>query len=190
MIIVGGTPEDYGWFEGVQFPDGSGGGSGVPSQPGPAFRPGPDRIPRLADRAGKEPSPGAVEGTIPIKHGQGAGDRALFLYTGGRPGVPPLRRICKSSVFMVGAGPRPARVSRAHPHPPQCAHWGTFPLKGGRLDRNCTGNDSSEHAGAEVEPHQQQFWECQGPVARREFRHSLRFCAPEILQFLTGTRPP
>ena len=29
-IIVGGTPEDYGWFEGVQFPDGSGGGSGVP----------------------------------------------------------------------------------------------------------------------------------------------------------------
>ena len=29
-IIVGGTPEDYGWFEGVTFPDGSGGGSGVP----------------------------------------------------------------------------------------------------------------------------------------------------------------
>ena len=28
-IIVGGTPEDYGWFEGVQFPDGSGGGSGI-----------------------------------------------------------------------------------------------------------------------------------------------------------------
>ena len=29
-IIVGGTPEDYGWFEGVTAPDGSGGGSGVP----------------------------------------------------------------------------------------------------------------------------------------------------------------
>ena len=29
-IIVGGTPEDYGWFEGVTFPDGSGGGSGIP----------------------------------------------------------------------------------------------------------------------------------------------------------------
>ena len=29
-IIVGGTPEDYGWFEGVKTPDGSGGGSGVP----------------------------------------------------------------------------------------------------------------------------------------------------------------
>lgn len=28
--IVGGTPEDYGWFEGVKLPDGSGGGGGVP----------------------------------------------------------------------------------------------------------------------------------------------------------------
>ena len=24
-------------------------------------------------------------------------------------------------------------VLPAHPHPPQCAHWGTFPLEGGRL---------------------------------------------------------
>ena len=28
-IIVGGTPEDYGWNEGIKFPDGSGGGSGM-----------------------------------------------------------------------------------------------------------------------------------------------------------------
>ena len=28
-IVVGGTPEDYGWWEGVKFPDGSGGGSGI-----------------------------------------------------------------------------------------------------------------------------------------------------------------
>lgn len=27
--IVGGTPEDYGWYEGVKLPDGSGGGSGI-----------------------------------------------------------------------------------------------------------------------------------------------------------------
>lgn len=27
--IVGGTPEDYGWFEGVKLPDGSGGGGGT-----------------------------------------------------------------------------------------------------------------------------------------------------------------
>ena len=29
-IIVGGTPEDYGWYEGIKLPDGSGGGSGMP----------------------------------------------------------------------------------------------------------------------------------------------------------------
>lgn len=28
-VIVGGTPEDYGWYEGVTAPDGSGGGNGV-----------------------------------------------------------------------------------------------------------------------------------------------------------------
>lgn len=28
-VIVGGTPEDYGWYEGVTVPDGSGGGNGV-----------------------------------------------------------------------------------------------------------------------------------------------------------------
>ena len=28
-IIVGGTPGDYGWYEGMKFPDGSGGGSGM-----------------------------------------------------------------------------------------------------------------------------------------------------------------
>lgn len=27
--IVGGTPEDYGWFEGVKLPDGTGGGGGI-----------------------------------------------------------------------------------------------------------------------------------------------------------------
>ena len=27
--IVGGTPEDYGWFEGVKLPNGSGGGGGI-----------------------------------------------------------------------------------------------------------------------------------------------------------------
>ena len=28
-VIIGGTPEDYGWYEGVTVPDGSGGGNGV-----------------------------------------------------------------------------------------------------------------------------------------------------------------
>ena len=34
--------------------------------------------------------------------------------------------------------------------------------------------------GAEIEPHWRQFLQIQGPVARREFRHPLKFCAPEI----------
>lgn len=29
-VIVGGTTEDYGWFEGITLADGSGGGAGVP----------------------------------------------------------------------------------------------------------------------------------------------------------------
>lgn len=29
-VIVGGTTEDYGWFEGIKLADGSGGGAGVP----------------------------------------------------------------------------------------------------------------------------------------------------------------
>ena len=48
----------------------------------------------------------------------------------------------------------------------------------------------SAKPGADVESHQLQFLESQGPVARWEFRPSLRFCAPEILQNLANTRPP
>ena len=48
----------------------------------------------------------------------------------------------------------------------------------------------SAKPGAEREPHPPQFWKSQGPVARWEFRPSLRFCAPEILQNLANTRPP
>ena len=39
----------------------------------------------------------------------------------------------------------------------------------------------SANPGAEIEPHRRQFLQTQGPVARREFRHPLKFCAPEML---------
>ena len=39
---------------------------------------------------------------------------------------------------------------------------------------------SSATPGAGTGPQQRQFLQGQGPVARREFRHSLRFCAPKI----------
>ena len=170
---------------------------------------------------------------------QGAGDRALFLHIAGRPSVPPLRfyknifeslngrvldpplrRIRKPSIFMVGAGPRPARVSRTHPHPPQCAHWGTFPLKGGRLAGKMDPATRLEPVPSSVWPSashlplgegltrialgtivrnmQAREWNRTTPnfcKPRAQWpgndRHQpLRFCAPEILQFLTGTRPP
>ena len=53
-----------------------------------------------------------------------------------------------------------------------------------------TGNVCSAKPGAVVEPHQRKFLQTQGPVAREEFRCPLKFCAPEILLHLSGTRPP
>ena len=75
------------------------------------------------------------------------------------------------------------------PHPPRFARH--LPLKGkacGRpqgspLHKKQTGSVGSAMPGAAVEPHQHQFWECQGPVARREYRLPLRFCAPKLLQY-------
>ena len=46
-----------------------------------------------------------------------------------------------------------------------------------------------DHPGAGMEPQQRQFLQTQGPVARREFRHPLRFCAPEGFCLLQGVTP-
>ena len=34
---------------------------------------------------------------------------------------------------VTSLGLCPIYLLQGHPHPPQCAHWGTFPLEGGRL---------------------------------------------------------
>ena len=47
----------------------------------------------------------------------------------------------------------------------------------------------SAKPGAVVEPQQLQFLHTQGPVARRGFRSSLRFCAPEGFCLLQGVTP-
>ena len=77
-IIVGGTPEDYGWFEGIELPGDSGGGSGM-------FHSREDIPWAGLVQSRPEPGRGTVGVAKRIKHGrgQGAGDRALFLYTGG-----------------------------------------------------------------------------------------------------------
>ena len=48
---------------------------------------------------------------------------------------------------------------------------------------------SSATPGAGAGPQQRQFLQGQGPVARREFRHSLRFCAPEMFCLTKGVIP-
>ena len=60
---------------------------------------------------------------------------------------------------------------------------------GGRALRFSTNYTCSTYSGADAEPQQQQFFQHQGPVARRKFRVPLKFCAPEVLQNPTGTRP-
>ena len=70
------------------------------------------------------------------------------------------------------AGPHTRRVQEAAPYSPAPA-------------ATC-----SVKPGAEVERWSREFLLTQGPVAREESRRSLRFCAPEILHNLTGTRPP
>ena len=52
-----------------------------------------------------------------------------------------------------------------------------------------TGRVGLANPGAGMEPHQRQFLQTQGPVARREFRHLLRFCAPEMFCLTKGVTP-
>ena len=70
------------------------------------------------------------------------------------------------------AGPHTRRVQEAAPYSPA-------PTAPARPSQARKWNRTSPN-----------FPHSQGPVARREFRAPLRFCAPEILQNLTSTRPP
>ena len=54
---------------------------------------------------------------------------------------------------------------------------------------NRSGDVGLANPGAGMEPQQRQFLQTQGPVARREFRHPLRFCAPEGFCLLQGVTP-
>ena len=70
------------------------------------------------------------------------------------------------------AGPHTRRVQEAAPYSPA-------PTAPARPSQARKWNRSSRN-----------FPHSQGPVARREFRARLRFCAPEIFCRLAGTRPP
>ena len=93
------------------------------------------------------------------------------------------------------AGPLRGCHFGAHPHPPRFARH--FPPPRGKARAadsrpycvSSTSTVGSVKPGAEVELHQRQFLQPQGPVARREFRSPLRFCAPELFCLSQGIPP-
>ena len=87
--------------------------------------------------------------------------------------------------------------SRAHPHPPRMRS-APSPWKGeGLWAAQCAAPTVGNGPGVLVRQTQAQKWsrtrsnfpQSQGPVARREFRHSLRFCAPEGFCLAKGVTP-
>ena len=126
-FLVGGTPEDYGWFEGLKAPDGSGGGAGVLSsvvpEPGTvetAEEPGwytagtaqvqalwrAQQENKMGEAGGCQAARGLCSGRIPA-HGPCAVASGLY-------GAHPSRPLCRGE-----AQTRPAFWGDCPPHPAQ-----------------------------------------------------------------------
>ncbi len=108
-FLVGGTPEDYGWFEGLKAPDGSGGGAGVLSSVVP--EPGP--VVRGAEPGGNPGAPALVPAL---------GGAPQVKKTGRRGGVsgpprPLFGEKCRPT-GRVWCAPLPAPVQGRGPDPP------------------------------------------------------------------------
>ena len=86
------------------------------------------------------------------------------------------------TISILGRGPLRA-PARTYLRKRRAATWGR------PYSVSSTGTVGSVKPGAEVELHQRQFLQPQGPVARREFRLSLRFCAPEMFCLVQGIIP-
>ena len=151
-------------------------------------------------RTGEDTRPYENTGSCPV-NAVGAGPRPARPGTkcgSGRAGedTRPYEDTGSCPANAVGAGPRPARRSRIlfgirrRGQAPalqktDAQKSGRKPFKaGGPVCRpyggERTGSVGSATPGAGAGPQQRQFLQGQGPVARREFRHSLRFCAPKI----------
>ena len=92
---------------------------------------------------------------------------------GGRVRTPAPTKKGDRSEISVGAGPRPAR-GRTMCAPTAENSLGTLVRKRQAQKRNRTNSN---------------FPQTQGPVARRELRVPLRFCAPELFCPLQGVTP-
>ena len=119
----------------------------------------------------------------------------------GRPGVPPLRAERNSGIIRgvplirssVRTGPPDPIPSGLRPSPldkgsrPQGKAFGR--PQGSPLRRNWTGAVGWDSQAQLRNCTSLQFLDSQGPVARLEFRHALRFCAPEFFCPPQGITP-
>ena len=157
-------------------------------------------------RAGEDTRPYEDTGSCPV-NAVGAGPRPARPETkcgSGRAGedTRPYEDTGSCPVNVVGAGPRPARRSRIlfgirrRGQAPalqktDAQKSGRKPFKaGGPVCRpyggERTGSVGSATPGAGAGPQQRQFFQGQGPVARREFETPLRFCAPGLFCLTQG----
>ena len=95
----------------------------------------------------------------------------------------PMRTSPLRAPFRFSVGDPLGAPARTYLRKRRAATWGR------PYSVSSTGTVGLVKPGAEVEPHQRQFLQPQGPVARREFRLSLRFCAPELFCLSQGIPP-
>ena len=109
----------------------------------------------------------------------------------GRVGAPAPTRKPQAGRFRAATWCRPYKRSEICPLIRLAWRPATFPPGGrSRRRRIRTAAVSSANPGAQMEPHQRQFLQGQGPVAREESRRPFPFFAPEILLNFSGVRPP
>ena len=112
--------------------------------------------------------------------GTAGAETFLESHRGGTPGPPAASRFHTHSFSHVGAhSMRPPGFAPGTPGDREGRPYGDIR----------TGSVGSANSGAELEAHRKQILQTQGPVARREIRHSLKFCAPEMAQYLSGGAP-
>ena len=149
-------------------------GSGIPHPASPGAAPTPFGL-------RPSPYPFCPFGTFPPERGNRPPDRGSRPFTRGpgQEGHTPGWLLSAFGRFTFS--PSPTRRKRTFL---VCVGEAFGPPAGIR-----TGSVGSANPGAEAKPHRRQFLQTQGPVARRKFRVSLRFCAPEMRYNLSGGRP-
>ena len=144
-FLVGGTPEDYGWFEGLKAPDGSGGGAGVLS----SVVPEPGTVETAEEPGWYTAGTAQVQALWRAPQGKKNGRSGRL---SGRP-----RPLFGEKYRPTGRVPWLRALYGAHPSRPLCrgeaqtrpAFWGDCPPHPAQHMPPCTG---AEERGAVVRP--------------------------------------